>query len=223
MIDLRRAALFLSTALLTACLGTADDTAAPDPVGDDGPGAPSTPGTPDDGTPPPNPALCSLEAAYPDLGVVDGTALYAPIDPNVPDGPHVVRLAIGIGQGPIVDILFIDLWEGFGGFTNGLVPGEFQLVGAEADLATCGACVYMGGDIDTVNGTVAQQFHASGGTLTIDTLNPIAGGQFVGSISNVTMREVIVDPVSSVLTDVPDGCTTTVQAAGFSTTLAPPQ
>ena len=222
MIQLRRAALLLSTAFLAACLGTAaEPTDGPAP--DDDSGDPSTPGqpTPDDGGQ--NPALCALEAGYADFGVLTGAnALFAPVDPAAPDGPRVIRLAVVIGEGPIVDALFIDLWEGFGAFTNGFVPGTFELVGVEADLATCGACVYMGGDVDTVNGAVTQQFHANGGTLTIDSINPVAGGQIVGSLSNVTLREVLVDPMTDALTDVPNGCTTNLQGMGFEAGLQAP-
>lgn len=86
------------------------------------------------------------------------------------------------------DLLAIELYK-LGVFANGITTGTFQLTGAEANYATCGACVLIYTDFDQGAGMIADSYMATGGSLTITSLSPMV----TGSLSNVTFTHVDID------------------------------
>jgi len=162
------------------------------------------------------PAACTVDSSYPDLGALSGgNAVISPQDAAQANGPQVLSIGVTLGGTDVIDAIFINLWDGYGVFTNGIVPGTYTIAGAETSLADCGACVVMVGDLNQTANTFGQQLMANGGTLTITSIDPTPGtGSLVGSLSNITFREVQVD-ANNVENDVPNGCTSSIAGASF--------
>lgn len=114
------------------------------------------------------------------------------------------------------DFLFVDLWEGYGVFTGGITTGTFTIEGDEASPADCGACVSIYADIVLTGNslTAADIYAATGGTLTISSINDT----FEWSLSNVTLQHVA-SVVGGQPTAVESDCTTTVTNATFNATI----
>ncbi len=212
-----RFALLLATSLpLAACSGSED--LDPAETGTDA--SDETGG--DEGMPPgddmPAPRVCLVGEDLGDLGAIeDAVATVEAQEPDDPESPLALRLGIELDEGPLVDILSIDLYDAAGAFEEGLAPGTYSLGGLEADFAECGACVYITGDTDLEADTVEQQFQANGGSITIEAADTTPGGTFRGSLANVTMREVLIDLRGQ--TEVPDGCTISIDALTFEATV----
>ncbi|MBI5547068.1 MAG: hypothetical protein HY901_24575 [Deltaproteobacteria bacterium] len=135
------------------------------------------------------------------------------------------RAEIGVGQsgdayaymsGPLpasdgtADEIQIELLEGYGVFTNGLVTGTFPLTGDELNYATCGACVTLHGDVDPTTGVTAY-YMITGGTLNVTSVS----GSLVATLTGATFEEVEIDSQTYESTPVPNGCTSAVQQALF--------
>jgi hypothetical protein len=81
--------------------------------------------------------------------------------------------------------------------------GTFDLsTGNQADYKTCAACVLIGSNDAT--GALAKTYYQSGGTLTL-TEDPFTNQKMLGSISNLALVEVMIDPNTSASTLVPGG------------------
>jgi hypothetical protein len=115
------------------------------------------------------------------------------------------------------DYLDIELYNGVGVFASGgVVPGTYQLTGAELDYATCGACVLLFGNVDTTGGTITQYYMAQGGTLK---LTATTGANLTGTLTNMTFASVTIDP--DTFESTPDGnaCTSSITSAAFTAPL----
>jgi len=81
--------------------------------------------------------------------------------------------------------------------------GTFDLsMGNQADYKTCAACMLIGSTDST--GALARTYYQSGGTLTL-TEDPFTNKKMLGTISNLAMVEVTIDPNTSATTLVPNG------------------
>jgi hypothetical protein len=91
------------------------------------------------------------------------------------------------------DYLAIELWYGLGGPEPLLGPGSTSLGSRAGDLnyATCSTCVLMWADCDDTD-TCARSYLATGGTLAVTAMT--AGGSFTGTLTNVRLAEVTIDP-----------------------------
>ncbi len=214
---------FLAALPLAACSSSIDS--GPGPGGGDGDDGGGDVGAPDAGGGE-QPEACTVEAAYPDLGALTGgNAVVRPQDAAVPDGPQYLTIAVSLGGSGIIDALFLELWDGYGPFAaGGIVPGTYTIAGPDTNLNDCGACVWMAGDLDMGAGTIAQSFMASGGTITLTTVDPTPNtGRLTGSLSNVTLRQVSFEDGTGVQSDVAGGCTTSVAGMSFDATVVAAQ
>ena len=99
----------------------------------------------------------------------------------------------------------IQLIGGNGAFAGGApAPGTYSLTGAEAQLATCGACVVIEA------GMPREYYAAQRGTLVIDEVDT----RFKASLAQVELAHVSVDPATSTSTVV-DACRTSITAASW--------
>ena len=116
------------------------------------------------------------------------------------------------------DLLDLELYKGFGAFTAGITPKSVTITGAEADYASCGACVLILTDLHS-NGSggaaITDSYMASGGTLNLTSTT----GTLTGTLSNIQTRHVdIAQDGSGNITDPDDadGCKSDIASASFS-------
>ncbi len=107
-----------------------------------------------------------------------------------------------------VDMVSLQFFNGYGAFTNGVVPGVYTLSGADLNYETCGACVLMYANADSEDG---QVYMATGGTLTLTSVE----GRFTGSLSDFTFEHVTVNENTFHSTPVGDGCVSKIGSASF--------
>jgi hypothetical protein len=131
--------------------------------------------------------------------------------------PAVRFLSVGAvvdGVQAPVDIFFVDLWDGFGAFENGmLAAGDFTIEEAETALGTCGVCVTVFGNF---NGTAVEKIYiATSGTVSVQSAGVRDGneitGNYTGSASNLVLVEV--DQQSQVGGPLAGGCQTSIASA----------
>jgi hypothetical protein len=156
-----------------------------------------------------------------DLGRLQGQGYFQPGENATSPIDDVLTFMGPIESDTPSDALQVDLYAGYGVFANGIRTGTFALTGAEMSSDTCGACV-------TLYTNATPQAHEDeympvSGTLEVTTAGDAVGGMFVGRITNVTFRHVIINPQSGATTPVNDGCATRITNATFSATLRAPQ
>jgi hypothetical protein len=183
--------------------------------GDDGGGEG---GGPDADVPDPADAMpqnvCTLiEASYPDLGMVTGTALVKPIDSDMPDGPKEYELQIPLNQESPPDVLFLEIYEDSPPFDSGPAPYSTTLIADNSDLFMCGACTYIAADFSDPK--MIDFNMAYSGQLEISVLDPTPGtGKVTGTLSNVKLHDVFLNSVPEQET-VLDGCNSTIAGVQF--------
>lgn len=162
----------------------------------------------------PEPNFCTvIEASYPDLGSVTGTATLAPTDEDMPDGPQIISLQIPLNEESPPDVLFIELWEDLPPFSDGPPPYTINLIGDQADLVLCGACTYIASDFSDPN--MVDHNIAYSGQLVISAMDSTPGtGTVVGSLSNVKLHEVDFDMFGQHIVD--EGCRSTLEKVAFT-------
>ena len=193
----------LASPLLFAAACTVGAT-GPGP-GDDDPGGDDDPaGAPDAGEDPA--ATCAVEAQ------LAGPMLAVTAERRNQQGSQgarqYYRLLADFNGDAQPDKLQLDLWDERGAFVGDVVPGTYSLAGAEVSVETCGVCAFVLGDFAP---PAEQFFFATGGTITIDTVEPT----LAGSLANVTLAQI--DGATGA--PVTDGCATTITAAEFSATV----
>lgn len=107
------------------------------------------------------------------------------------------------------DVLSLELYTGFGIFTNGIKTGTFNLTGQELNYATCGLCVLV---YVNASSSAPDPYMATGGTVTITSLQPT----LTGTLSNVTFTHVTIDQNSFQSTPVGDGCSSSIASVSIS-------
>ncbi len=214
-------ALLAASALVTGCSSSTADAPAPDAMTmPTGGGDPIDPGAGTDaGTIDPGPAAnCAAPATLGELAAPPAATITAN---NQQGGGVALTTGFLLDQTATPDVLLIGFWEGLGVFTNGFAPGTYDIAGAETDFAACGACIFVGADVDA-QGNSAQLLMAQSGTLTITAIDPNPGqGRVTGSFSNVQLAEVEVSP-DNVQTVVPNGCTSSLTTFNFDLAVQPP-
>jgi hypothetical protein len=130
-----------------------------------------------------------------------------------PLAPDIIEFTASADASATPDLFSLGLYRGYGVFMEGIAPGTYQISGLELDLSTCGLCGRLFTDRDPVSGMPGeQQFFASGGQITITSVTP----NLTGSVSNLTLVEVTVNPTTYATTPVENGCTTRIDSASFS-------
>ena len=108
------------------------------------------------------------------------------------------------------DNLDIEMYAGFGVFSNGIHTGKFQLTGAELDYATCGLCVLV--LTDSAGGSPTDAYMATGGSVTITALQPT----LTATLDNVTFTHVDIDSNTFESTPRGDGCNSSIASLAIS-------
>ena len=182
-------ALSLATLALIGCeVGGVDD------------GGPDPSGQPDAGAVERN---CAVPEEHGALGALGGNAFT-----NQETTGTIWRLDADIDPVSPRDVFSLALWDGVGPFAGGVAgPGTYTLGGADANFATCGACVTIVADIVPMVGPT-ELYIAQSGTLQVDSVSPT----FSGSLANVVLQEFDLSSGAPI----PGGCTTHIASAEFS-------
>lgn len=109
------------------------------------------------------------------------------------------------------DTVAIEIYPGYGALATDMLPianKTYTIQGADLDYETCGLCV-------RIFGQPGQMFMAAGGTFTFSEVP--SGPSFKGSMSNVTFKQVTMNPETGATTPVAGGCTTKIDAMSFDT------
>jgi hypothetical protein len=164
------------------------------------------------------PVICN-DFAAPDLGALDPIAAATTEQSDNPDPPEgnadakVIDLTGTAANGQQPDLISIELWDGLGAFEGGdAVTGTFTIAGDEAQVVTCGVCVYIHADATVADGSVVdtrKDYIATGGTVTIDSVT----GNFTGSVADLTFTEI--DWTNALGGPLAGGCETAVPSATF--------
>jgi hypothetical protein len=108
------------------------------------------------------------------------------------------------------DAIWIELYEGYGVFeTTRLATGTYELIGAEANYASCGVCVTLSAKLNTTTFEAAEDYIAIGGTLAVTSLDP-----FQGTLSNAQFQHIMFTNEGQQVIN--DGCTTSIAALSFN-------
>lgn len=156
---------------------------------------------------------CTLiNASYPDLGAVTGTATLNFDDPEDPTSEQYLSLQFPLNTEATPDILFVELWLASAPFDEGAVPYTINLLGDQADLFLCGACTYIAADFTDRNSINFNM--AYNGELLLSALDPTPGtGKVTGSLSNVKLHAVTTSEAGQMV--VADGCLATLDGVTF--------
>lgn len=216
---------FLSLGLLAigACGG--EDVSSPALLAETTPVADAAPGSPD--AEPSEP----VAAGYANLAN-PGAVFYASFDdngsgPGDPVSGNDMTAVWGTLQAVPLDRMYLNLYEGFGTFSNNGAVRKFSTfalplvidigaVPAEQSYDTCGTCLSVLQDV-TGAGDYARQLIGISGTITISELPTQAGMPLTAVISNVELREI---DLWGVL--VPNGVATNVTRIELTTIAAAP-
>ena len=166
-------------------------------------------------------AACTVSTTnFAERGALTGSYLFRPgMNAAATDDELDVLSQLEAAQP--TDLLRIQLYAGYGAFANrAIVPGTYQITGAELDFATCGVCVMLATNV-TAN-SYDDDYMATSGTVTITAAGTAVGGTLSGSLSNIQFHHVMIDDQTGATTPAPDTCTSAMSSATFSGTLAAP-
>jgi hypothetical protein len=136
--------------------------------------------------------------------------------PEPPVDPQTYFIFGDIGN---MELIELDLWDGYGAFSEGdkrVVAGTYRIEGDESLALLCGVCFYMLGDFDEAAGTADTVYIATGGEVTIDSVSDT----LTGSARHLTFTALDYDHEFG--GPLVDGCTTTVDSIRFTAPLAGP-
>lgn len=167
------------------------------------------------GDPPDAPPVNNNCLAEPDYGAVTlgDPKAHSLARPAVPDDPVYYEANGFVNADPQPDRLIVGLFEGAGAFSAGpVVPGTYEIQGAELNFATCGLCVRIVPDVGPDGEPVDKDgYLATGGSVTITSVTP----NLAGSVSNITFEHVVIIPGDYVSMPHADGCQTALTSASF--------
>jgi hypothetical protein len=178
-------------------------------VGDEGGGTADPDPDPD---PDPVERTCQLDPAMPDTGTLTAAIAQQCNVPGTQGAQHFYRVSAGVPTAPM-DVLQIELWDGRGAFTGGLVvPGTYPITGAELSRDTCGICVRGLGGKGTAD---EMEYFATGGSVTVTTVT-LGGGAFSAEVTGIDFGEIDATAGTPITTD---QCTATVARSQIDGTL----
>jgi hypothetical protein len=138
-------------------------------------------------------AFCAAAATYPPPPAGKSTN-YAAAGSGSAATPHEITYTARLDDGSPNDVLFVDLYAGYGVFADtDIHAGTFTITGDDRTFSTCGACVLLAAD--TTSAAVGDWYMANGGTLTLTSvdINQVGSdgsAHFRGTLSNATFRHV---------------------------------
>jgi hypothetical protein len=159
--------------------------------------------------------------SFGDLGALTGRSAFytaSSIDPALGD----IITSAHLSPGTPYDSFFGEFRVGRGPFGTSAAPtavvaGTYTLDGPELQYQTCGLCLRIG--TMTTTTSYADEYLATGGTVTITTAGTADGQNVTFSLANVTFEHVRIDSSSQLSTPVGDNCTSSLASATFSSTL----
>lgn len=160
-------------------------------------------------------------ASFGDLGALPSrSAFYTPSPLNASLGDIITSAHLSAGTP--YDSFFGEFRVGHGPFGTSAAPtavvaGTYTLQGPELQYQTCGLCVRIG--TRTTATSYADEYLATGGTVTITTAGTADGQTVTFSLANVTFEHVRIDSNTQLSTPAGDGCTSSLASATFSSTL----
>ncbi|MEM9488212.1 MAG: hypothetical protein AAGC55_03650 [Myxococcota bacterium] len=187
-------ALMINALVLTACAST-DDDGDGDGTGDD------------DGA-------CLAEASY---GAVASATMRSAFSfgPTTIEAADEVYLLVDLNSDQRPDALLLELYQVNGGvFADGIMPGTYEIAGAELQYSDCSVCPRIFTDLDrtvTPAAPTDEGYLATGGTVQLDSISP----NLSGSLSGVTFEHVDVDATTFVSSPHPDGCISAIDSLEF--------
>jgi hypothetical protein len=192
----------ISAVLVAACGGGGGDDMADD--GDDGMTA--------DAAPQPDmrvQATCTAAQTY---GTVTPTASEA-----IHDATNDVYFSTS-GLNMDADVLQMQFYSGFGVFMNGVMPGTYQITGAEAQYSSCGVCGLLFADVTMAAppslADANRVYFATAGTVNITSVTP----NLTGTVTGLQFQHVTIDPMTFTSTVVGD-CTSSIDSLAFDATV----
>jgi hypothetical protein len=204
------AALVLATPACVTDDGS-DPAEEPDPALDPDPapiGIPQPIPNPD---PTPNPLTCALAATIADTGSLTALKANQCQVPGSMGARKWYRLTATL-PGTTNDLVQIELWDGRGPFTGGVVTaGTYPISGANLDPATCGVCVRALGDKGT---STVKEYFATGGTVVVSAVGG-NGATLAATLTGGTFVEI--DPVTKA--PVSGGCASSMTRVAASGTV----
>jgi hypothetical protein len=131
--------------------------------------------------------------APPDAPACTSTTLDAQdiIDPG--DGSYIIwggNVTTDLGDGAATQQYYMQFYHTSG--TDLTMPVDLSM-GVQSDFATCDACLLVG-TFDSM-GNVIRVYYQSGGTLSLST-DPITAKNMMGTISNLSLVEVMIDQMN---------------------------
>jgi hypothetical protein len=191
--------------------GTGGDTGGD---GDPGSDPDPNPGNQPDPNPDPDPqpGNCLVQASYATVPAAANPIAFS----AQPGGKLAIFLPHALNDDQAPDVLLIEIWDGYGAFTDGLRTGTFPITGDETNILECGVCVSIGADV--VEGAGPGKIYvASGGSMS---LQQVSASRIQGSLSNVTLREVTISEENG-QQEVAAGCTTSIGSFSFDAPVQP--
>lgn len=148
---------------------------------------------------------CTAAATYGD------EALLNPVAQQVNAGLIVFEGELNADALP--DLFALQLYDGFGVFTDGIAPGTYEITGDEAQFATCGLCALL-----ITDGGEADSYLATSGSVTITSISP----NLTGTVTNLTYTHVDIDD-NDTSTPSASGCQSDIAALSFDAVVPAPQ
>jgi hypothetical protein len=132
---------------------------------------------------------CGVALVQGDLGSLSGEAGIDPQETGT-DNIYYIQVETPLSASdPAPDVVLVELWDGFGGFTGGKVrTGTFPITGEDLDYDTCGICVLMLADV--ANNTPAKLMLATAGTVTITSVATAVGQKTQLSVADASFVEI---------------------------------
>lgn len=196
------ACTILASALLTAC-----DSGDTSTTTTSGPGGGGTGGGGDGGT-----GGATGGGGAGGTGGGDGCVLIAPGDLTVDANGNLSSASIMV-EGAAEDLFRIEFYELNGPQMN----GSYDLgAGIEANYASCDHCVLVYADLGDMG--AGKIFFQKSGTMKLESVQSPPGPLTVGSIADVTLVEVTINPDDFTSTEVPGGACLRIDAATWDTT-----
>jgi hypothetical protein len=193
---MRKLSLFLLPATLVACGG-----------GDDGPATPVDAPA----------AACTVStASFNDAGALQGAAFF---EAGMAQGEYTITVQGALEAAEPLDLLVLQFYTGYEPFgtetaPTPVVPGTYNLTGAQTSFATCGVCARIATNATTTSSE--DDYFATGGSVTVGAVGDAVGETLTVSLSNVTFTHVTIDENTNATTPVGDGCDTQITNATFS-------
>jgi hypothetical protein len=146
---------------------------------------------------------CALNPSYaPALGS-DTETQFATDYPSTGSGSDATAHRVGyiaiLDDADIADVLYMDLYAGYGGFkgsdaaSSEVRAGTYVIANDELNYNDCGICVLAAGDFDLQAKEVSAWYFATAGTVNLTTVTlPVgsAAGRITGSWSGLTLHQV---------------------------------